>query len=46
VAAALVDATAAAFGKIHLLANNAGMFPRVSFFGMTDACALKKPAFK
>ena len=32
--AALVDATVAAFGKIDVLVNNAGVFPRVPFLEM------------
>src|SRR4051812_33158045 len=33
--ARLVAATVAAFGKIDVLVNNAGVFPRVSFLDMT-----------
>ena len=34
--AALVAATVAAFGKIDVLVNNAGVFPRVAMLDMTD----------
>ncbi len=34
--ARLVDATVAAFGKIDIMVNNAGVFPRVAFFEMTE----------
>jgi NAD(P)-dependent dehydrogenase (short-subunit alcohol dehydrogenase family) len=33
---ALVEATVAAFGKIEILVNNAGVFPRVGFLDMTE----------
>lgn len=32
----LVDATIAAFGRIEILVNNAGVFPRVAFLDMTE----------
>jgi NAD(P)-dependent dehydrogenase (short-subunit alcohol dehydrogenase family) len=32
----LVDATVAAFGKIDIMVNNAGVFPRVPFLEMTE----------
>ena len=35
--AALVEATLAAFGRIDVLVNNAGIFPRVDFLAMTEA---------
>jgi 3-oxoacyl-[acyl-carrier protein] reductase len=35
--AKLVDATVAAFGKIEILVNNAGVFPRVPFLDMKEA---------
>jgi len=35
--AKLVEATAAAFGKIDILVNNAGVFPRVAFLEMKEA---------
>lgn len=34
--ARLVDATVAAFGKIDIMVNNAGVFPRVPFLEMTE----------
>jgi NAD(P)-dependent dehydrogenase (short-subunit alcohol dehydrogenase family) len=33
----LVDATVAAFGKIDVMVNNAGVFPRVPFLKMTES---------
>jgi 3-oxoacyl-[acyl-carrier protein] reductase len=36
-AAALVEETLAAFGRIDVLVNNAGIFPRVAFLDMTEA---------
>jgi len=33
----LIDATVAAFGKIDVLVNNAGVFPRVPFLDMKEA---------
>ena len=35
--AALVEATLAAFGRIDVLVNNAGIFPRIDFLAMTEA---------
>jgi 3-oxoacyl-[acyl-carrier protein] reductase len=32
----LVDSTVSAFGKIDIMVNNAGVFPRVPFFEMTE----------